>query len=275
MVDGVAGQNVQVDVIAATTVPTSYFSVTGTICSGLGKFFNDTSIETPTAWNWQTTPSSGVIINSSNSQNPSISFPTAGIYTISLTTSNGFGTGSTASQTVNVAAPPILTLTSSGLGLPVCVDQPVLLSADGANTYTWSPGSSTGSSLNIVASLTNAITYTVKAKSSEGCVATETISLMVSECTGISDRNGGKGLFEVYPNPGENSIFLRSNLGTAMNLQIEIIDLAGKSVFKQNSYLKKGKNEVQLNVSLLTRGVYVLNVKLEDGKTQHIKWLKE
>lgn len=265
----------QVDVIAATTVPTSYFSVTGTICSGLGKIFNDTSIESPTGWNWQTTPSSGVVINSSNSQNPSIVFPTAGIYTISLTTSNGFGMGSTATQTISVAATPVLTLTSSDLGSPVCVGDPVLLSADGANTYTWSPGPSSGASLNIVASLTNAITYTVKAKSSEGCVATQTISLMVSECTGIPLKNSEKALFEVFPNPGTSFIFLRSNLKLAQEVQIEIIDMAGKSVLKNNVHFKKEKNETQVNVSSLTNGVYTLKIKSESGNLQYVKWIKE
>lgn len=265
----------QVDLIQATTVPTSSFAAIGTLCTGVAKIFTDNSTESPTSWNWSVLPSSGVLINTTNSQNPQFTFSTSGIYTVSLIASNGFGSGSTISKTVNVNASPALTLSSSGLSETVCVDEDITLSAGGAMSYTWLPGATNGSTLNFIASLSSPLSYTVNAKSLEGCTSTETISLLVSECTGINALASDKELVEVYPNPVKNQVTLKSRNHAASTMQIQITDVSGKVVIQQKTTFKKDKGEQQIDLSHLANGVYILKLHSEDGKSQSIKLVKE
>lgn len=265
----------QVDVIATTAVPTSSFASTGTVCSGTGKTFTDNSTASPTGWNWQVSPPAGVVINSSGSQNPSIVFPNGGTYTVSFTASNGFGPGTTATQTVIVIASPVLTLTSSALTPTICVGEEVALTVEGAVSYTWLPGASSGSSLNFIASFSNPVTYTVNGESVEGCATVETVSIVLSECTGLTNSKAGKELFEVYPNPANNLLSVKSRLKADLDVQMEITDAAGKIVFRQTLHFKKEKNEVQLNISTLANGVYIMKLKTEKGNPDFIKFVKE
>jgi len=265
----------QVDVIAATAVPTSSFSPAGIICSGVSKVFTDNSSGSPTAWNWQVSPSTGVIINSPGSQNPSVVFPNAGTYTVSLTASNGFGAGTTATQTLTVAASPILTLTSSAPTPTICVGEEITLSANGAATYTWMPNSSTGSSISFIASFSDPLSYTVNGRSTDGCAGSQIISMELSECTGITNSKTGQELFEVYPNPANNLLSIKSHVNADLEVQMEIVDALGKIVFRNTLHFKKGKNETQINVSNMANGVYTMKLKTDKGNVDFIRLVKE
>ena len=63
--------------------------------------FNDLSTNGPTSWLWTITPASHSYVGSTSntSQNPTVSFTQPGAYTVSLTASNSFGTGSTETKT--------------------------------------------------------------------------------------------------------------------------------------------------------------------------------
>lgn len=266
----------QVDLIQATTAPTSSIAaISGTVCSGTPKTFNDNSTDSPDSWNWSVSPSSGVVINSNTSQNPAITFPAAGIYTVSLTASNNFGSGGVNSKTVNVNASPTLALSSNVSSQTVCVNEDIILTANGAATYTWLPGATNGSTLNFIAALGNDITYTVNAKSEEGCSGTETISVIVSECTGISKLKLNDQLFDVFPNPANQFIILKSRSQLNNEIQAEFIDVSGKTVFSQTVYFKKDKLEQQVNISSLPNGVYLLKLKSEGEYIQVLKMVKE
>lgn len=124
---------------------------------------------------------------------PTNTFNAAGSYTISA-----FDGCLTGYDTVDVTAlgnPPVITLTGDTL---VCTGQNVLLTAAGANSYTWSPGTglNTTSGPTVTASINSNTTYTVIG--SNGCgTDTATIQLTsvnavvpnftttVDECTGL------------------------------------------------------------------------------------------
>jgi hypothetical protein len=266
----------QVDLVQTITAPTSAIAaVSGTVCSGIGKTFSDNSTDSPNAWNWAVSPSSGVVINTGSSQNPLITFPAGGIYTVSLIASNNIGTGSTATRTVLVNSSPSLTLNASTISQTVCVAEEVTLTANGANTYTWLPGPISGSTLSFIAALGNDMTYTVNARSLEGCATTETISIAISECTGINTIDGEKVLFEVFPNPVNQFVTLKSISRSNAETQVEILDAAGKVVLLQTIYFKKDKPEQVITISELSAGPYILKLKSSDGKIQTIKLIKE
>jgi PKD repeat protein len=265
----------ETELVQPTIVPTTSFVATGTICSGVDKSFTDLSSEAPTSWAWTVNPAAGVLINSSTSQNPLITFPSAGVYTVSLIASNGIGAGSTLTKTISVANSPVITLNTSVGTQTVCMNEDITLTAGGANTYTWLPGPTTGSTTLFNGILGNDITYTVTGRSTEGCTSTEILSIVVSECTGITNASLEKLQFEVYPNPATNQLTIKSSIIGNANVQLEVIDASGKVVIQQTAHFKKDKHEQQINISGIANGIYILKLNTEDGTSQQIKIVKE
>ncbi|MDI9339862.1 MAG: T9SS type A sorting domain-containing protein [Sediminibacterium sp.] len=148
-----------VDVISGTPpAPVSGFSVASAgICSGQNAVFNDQSTNTPTAWSWSVTPSAGVTINTSASQNPTVSFSNGGTYVVSMIASNAGGPGTLSSQTITVNSTP--TVLVSNANQTVCVGSPVTFNASGATAYSWT-GGGTGASVTYTPSAAGSYTVT-------------------------------------------------------------------------------------------------------------------
>ncbi|MCC6372570.1 MAG: T9SS type A sorting domain-containing protein [Bacteroidia bacterium] len=162
--------------------PVSSFSVTSNLsCVGSVITFSDLSTSTPTAWLWSVNPSAGVAINSSTIQNPSITFPGAGNYTVSLQSNNSYGTGSTYTQVVTILGPPVISISASSQS--VCPGSVVGYTASGAGSYTWSGGGGT----NAISSFTplSSTVYTVTGKTS-GCTNTKTVSVTLYALPSVS-----------------------------------------------------------------------------------------
>ncbi|MGZ3901202.1 MAG: hypothetical protein ACXVDC_12825, partial [Bacteroidia bacterium] len=83
----------EADVIPVTAAPVPNFSYYGNLCVGVSKTLVDNSSNTPTSWSWSITPTSGVTFNSTSIQTPTLTFSSAGIYTVSMISGNSFGQG--------------------------------------------------------------------------------------------------------------------------------------------------------------------------------------
>ena len=262
----------QVDVIAsAPQAPITNFSFSGTVCTGQAKSFIDNSANTPTMWNWNVTPTAS--ITGSNLQNPNITFATPGIYTVSLVSSNSIGTGNTVSQTVNVSASPDLTLTLSN---PViCINDDANIQVSGASTYSWFPALISGSTLVLNTSLVQILTYTCNGRSVEGCTSKQTITLEVSECVGVKEMVGENGNYTIYPNPASNKLNIKNRNPLIMEATIQIMDVTGKVVLKQEVQFKKDRQETNITILSIASGIYSVRIKDESGKEQVIKLIKE
>lgn len=109
-----------------------------------------------------------------------VSMPTPGVYSVTVTASNADGCTAAAQTSVTVNALPSLTLTSNSV---VCVGTNVTLTAGGANSYSFS-GPSIGSPTtnpNVVTGLAvGTHTFTLSATSVGGCVSTTTTSVTVN-----------------------------------------------------------------------------------------------
>ncbi|MEN9332783.1 MAG: hypothetical protein RLZZ94_1873, partial [Bacteroidota bacterium] len=88
-----------------------------------------------------TAQGAGSFLWSNGSTSPAIMVGTAGVYTVTLTSSCG---STTASQTVSVINNPTALITASG-PTTFCEGDSVILTASGASTYLWSNGSSNSS----------------------------------------------------------------------------------------------------------------------------------
>lgn len=265
----------QVDLIQPTVAPTSNFVPAAVICEGTPATFNDSSTESPTGWNWSVSPSSGVTLNTTNSQNPQITFSGSGVYTVSLIASNGFGVGTTASKTVQVNPKPSLVLTSSGASSTVCVDEEVVLSASGASSYTWMPGATIASSINLTVSFSTTTSYTVTGKSSEGCTNNETIALSVSECTGIKDVKISEHTFEIFPNPADQFVKVKMKDVYELTTEIKLTDASGKLIQTSKFKFNKEEREITLDVSAYSKGIYFIEIKTSNSDSQKFKFVIE
>ena len=76
--------------------------------------------------------------------------------------------------------------------------------------------------------------------------------------------------FNVYPNPSSNLIFVSSELSN--NFSVSVYNIVGKEMLSKVD--SKNLNHIQLNISSLSNGVYILKIETE-GKTFVQKIFKE
>lgn len=86
-----------------SSVPAAAYSTAfSSACVGIPLQFNDLSSNSPTTWSWT---ASGATPASATSSNPVFTFPTAGIYTVSLVSSNSNGSSAPFTSTVSAVNP--------------------------------------------------------------------------------------------------------------------------------------------------------------------------
>lgn len=151
-------------------VPVANFSLPATGCKGVPIQLMDNSTNGPTQWLWITTGSSPT--NSSTQQNPVVTYTNTGTFNVSLQAKDTFGTSTFLTKTIVIYPNPVVTASSS----TVCAGSSAMLTASGANTYTWNTGAS-GATLTVSPSATTV--YTVVGTSTVGCSNASTANVFV------------------------------------------------------------------------------------------------
>ena len=177
---GTVGNNLFVDNINIQGVPTndpptaSFNSSNSTICVGGTVSFTDQSTSNISAWNWNFP---GGNPSTSNIANPTVTYPTAGNYPVTIQVTNANGTNSnTVSNYVLVNQAPVVVISPSS---PIiCVGSSVTLLASGANSYTWNNGLGAGPSKTVSPATTTI--YTVTGSNGLACDAQQTITVTVN-----------------------------------------------------------------------------------------------
>lgn len=142
----------------------------------------------------------------------SVSPTTTTTYTVTGTAASGCTNTSTIAITVN----PTPTITATASSTSLCVGNSATMTASGANTYAWMPGSLSGSSITITPSSTT--TYSVTGTDINGCTSQQTITITVGSvptvtaststpniCTGSSATLVGTGTTTYSWMPGSLS----------------------------------------------------------------------
>ena len=80
---------------------------------------------------------------------------------------------------------------------------------------------------------------------------------------------------KVYPNPANALITLEIEANTEGVAQVEIMDVIGRQVLNQTATLTEGMNSINLDISQLSKGVFI--IKMTDSKNQKawVKMVKE
>src|SRR5690554_803315 len=165
--------NINITGVAAGNTPEPNFTTdVNQICEGDGVQFTDASTENPTSWNW-TFP--GGSPATSTSQNPYVTYNTSGTYDVILEVTNQNGTQThTFTNEITVTSSPIVTATASET--TICEGESIVLTANGANTYTWDNGLGSGNTHTV--SPTTTTTYEVVGTTGL-CSSTESITINV------------------------------------------------------------------------------------------------
>lgn len=247
--------NVKTTTVTVNSTPTVVVN-SSTICSGTSANLTASGAST---YSWNTGATTAII-------NPSPVVTT--VYTVTGT--NGV---CSSNKTTTVVVNPSPSVNATSNNSIICQGQQVTLNASGANTYTWQPGSVSGST--ITDSPAASIVYTVSGSAANGCVGTSTVSVNVSLCTGVAQLNGNLVNYHVYPNPGKEQITLNVTTTKSLEIFVELIDGSGKLSLKQIVRFDRTKSEHQINISSVASGVYFLKLVSKEGDNKTIKLVKE
>lgn len=159
---------------AAAPVPTASFTASAnTVCAGQTVQLTSTSTGSPTSYQWTMT---GGTPATSTTQNPTVSYATAGSYQVSLVATNATGSSTPSTQTIVVNAAPTVSATTPGSR---CGTGTVSLSATASTgTIVWYDAATGGTALGTgstftTPSISTTTTYYAEALSNS-CASTRT-----------------------------------------------------------------------------------------------------
>ncbi len=136
----------------------------------------------------------------------------------------------------------------------------------GATTWHWDFGDGNTSNLpNPVHSYPAVGTYIVTLTVNNGsCIDSTTQIITIT--TGISILNESTSV-NIYPNPVNDKLNINIQSSVANNrLSINLYDAIGQIVLKNTLNTVIGNNQIELYLSFLNKGIYILEIKSTDGK---------
>jgi subtilisin family serine protease len=176
---GTVGNNLYIDNINIEGVPIegepipAFASSVNSICEGGSVTFTDQSTANITDWSWSFP---GGLPATSTVQNPTVVYNNAGVYDVTLTVTNAFGT-ETITMTNEVTVNTLPTVSVSATNSEVCAGTSTQISASGANSYSWDNGLGSGATKTV--SPTQTTSYTVTGSNGVGCATSESITITV------------------------------------------------------------------------------------------------
>jgi len=179
-------------------------------------------------------------------------------YTLSGTNGMCINGTSTISVIVN-PSPTVTTVTNFSV---LCTGHVAVITANGANTYTWNTNAVTA---NITISPTVTTTYTVVGTSG-GCTNTSTITQVVSPCTDINKNGKIDSDILIYPNPN-NGQFTIQFATISENMNVEIYNFVGQMVSKE----EVTGTSLSIDLHNLATGIYQVRVLENNTVIKHAK----
>jgi hypothetical protein len=180
------------------------------------------------------------------SNNAVISISPVNTVTYSVSGSVTNGCSGTKTFTINVSPNPTLSISTSNT--LICSGDSSILMVTGANSYSWSTGT-TGNSAIISPTLTTS--YTVTGTNNNGCSTMSVITQNVSSCIGIKEFFIESIYFLIYPNPNNGNL----SIETDRELHVVLVNELGQTV--QNITLNE-QNNFKASVTNLIPGVYIV-----------------
>ncbi len=203
-----------------------------------------------------------------------IAVTSAGSYSVTTTGSNGCkATSSPTVVTYNSCSPPAVpTITPNGSTV-LFYGQSVTLTSSTANGYLWSTGATTRS-----ITVSTPGVYSLKVYSGANCF-TNSLAITVTQYSGTgvpiiySNKNLADGgnedatfQFTAFPNPVKDELNLQIINHKDENLSLHLMDLTGRIVLNKDIHSIAGELQTKLDVSNLTKGIYLASVIGKNAK---------
>jgi PKD repeat protein len=237
--------------------PTAQFTTTNSVvCSGMSASFNDTSLDNPTSWSWNFGDG-----GTDNVQNPTHIFTNAGTYTVQLTVTNAAGSNTT-SQVITVNQTPNLSISTSDTDGVVCLDGGLITLSSNQNSTVFSGNGVNGSSFDPVIAGIGLQMITGTYTDGIGCIANESLSIVVEDCASISELSS-YGV-QVFPNPNQGSFIIK---GLELESAFSVYDLNGKIIFEGTA----SSTMEQIQLPKITSGIYYLQ-STKNGQIGQLKF---
>jgi PKD repeat protein len=177
-------------------------------------------------------------------------YSSAGTYTAHLVVTNQTGCMDSITKIITVNALPTVSATSNSTLL--CVGESATLTAVGANTYSWNPGSI---GANITISPTVTTNYTVTGTNANGCVSAAIVTQSVDLCAnGVATQGVNYFTPNIYPNPTKGLFTIELNANT----QIIITNILGQEILNEKRNAGKQLFDIQNQVN----GIYFVKIGL-------------
>ncbi len=254
------GAGFNLDAVEMLTLPlvVNFTVNTTTPCSGTSVNFTDLSGGNPTSWSWSFP---GGTPSASSQQNPeNIHYDTPGVYTVSLTASNGMTSGTeTKSGFITVKSSPVVHL---GNDTALCAWNTLLLDAGNPGAlYQWSTGATTQTITADSSGTGYGSAYMwVDVTNSENCTTRDSIKITFETCSGMAEVEDGQSV-TIFPNPSDGHFTLKiSGFGGGF---WQLYSMDGGIVTQAEIPVKHFHHKV--NVEKIGGGSYVLKVQSKDG----------
>lgn len=226
-----------VSTITVGTVPIIANTTSTAVCIGNGVTLSGSGA---TGYSW----SGGVFDNVQF-------FPTVtNTYTVSGTGPNGCN----GSATVQVIVSPIPTVAVAGSSSIICTGQTATLTASGASSYSWSPGSIVGAQA--IVSPTATTVYTVTGNNPGGCTDVSTLTLNVTICTGLVTVSKEQNIL-IYPNPSDGKINIE--IVSWQSIKVKVFNSLSQLVY--DSLVTPEHSQIELSA---VPGIYFIMIYNED-----------
>ncbi len=258
------------DLIEICQTPLATNAITGTnqFCVGANAIttLSANTIAGAQSYTWSV-PANATITTSSSTNSVTVDLTAlaAGVYTINVAGINGCGNGVLFPITVTLnALPTISVATNASL---ICTGQQATLTANGANTYSWS---TTSTNTNIIVSPVVNTTYTVTGTDINNCSNFSVITQSVSLCTGFVTSSGVETRdIKIYPNPSKDIFNVNCDCFDKSS-SYKIYNALGQLIVEQKIF----SITTQIDLSKYPKGLYYLKISSQNTH-EIIKLLKE
>lgn len=198
---------------------------------------------------------------SNGSQSPSITVSSSVSTSYSVTGKNvnscGNATGTTIGYLTIIPGPSV-SITGP---MTICKGEKRILTAGGANTYSWNTGAGTAS---VQITPTVNTSYTVVATNTVNtCTTKKVITVTVSACKGVGENTGEKTIAKIYPNPVKDKLNIELTDLSVKSVNLYIYNSVGQIVYSEENMNFTQESVNTIDVTDLAKGVYF--IKLTGG----------
>ncbi|MBI3521194.1 MAG: T9SS type A sorting domain-containing protein [Bacteroidetes bacterium] len=240
-----------IQLIKVVNTPTVMVTGNDSICEGTFATLTATANGTVTyAWN-----------NGANT--PTISVSPSGTFTYVVTADNGACTGTT-SHELAVKLTPAIDFT---------IASPIMCSTDPIFTFTANPSGGVYSGTGVTGDTfdpsigTGIYPVTYQVTASNGCLASQSQTISVNVCTGLSDIDNN-AILKAFPNPVVSDLTFKSDKEIK---DVLMYDYAGKLVM----ITEVDTFETTIQMDNLAKGFYTFTVTFSDHSQRTVKVVKE